>query len=84
MNAVIQRKVVLTADWQPLSAKSLVGSFDISAPPANAGPVLFLADDGSEVPWCSGEYHSWKSVDLSQIFAKGTPGDLLTIVGGTW
>ena len=84
MNSVILRKVVLTADWQPLWAKPLVGSFDISAPPSNAGAVLFLADDGSEVPWSVGEFHSAWHVDLSQIFAKGTPGDILTVVGGTW
>lgn len=84
MNNVIQRKIILTADWQPLSATRLIGSFDISALPTNNGNAIFRADDGSEVSWCAGEWHFFKSVNLADIFVKGTPGDVVTAVGGTW
>jgi hypothetical protein len=84
MNNVIMRKIILTADYQPLASQSLVGSVTISAPPGNAGNVSFKGDDGSDVPWIPGEWHTFRSVDLSAIQAKGTPGDTVTVVGGTW
>jgi hypothetical protein len=40
--------------------------------------------DGSDVPWVPGEYHAVYRVDLSRILIKGTPGDLVTVIGGTW
>jgi hypothetical protein len=46
--------------------------------------VYFRGDDGSDVPWISGEWHSLKSVDLADIYIKGTAGDVVTVVGGTW
>lgn len=84
MNNVIQRKIDLTAEWQPLSNARLVGSVTVSTPPTNAADVLFRGDDGSEVPWVPGEWHEFHSVDLAEIRVKGTPGDAVTVVGGTW
>ena len=87
MNNVVMRKVVVTADWRPLSAGRLVASFEVSTPPTNAGVVLFQGDDGSEVPWAPGEYHSFRKVNLADIRVKappGSPGALVTVVGGTW
>lgn len=85
MNNVIMRKVVVAASFLSLTTKeSEVASAEISAPPTNSGPVFFLGDDGSEVPWVPGEYHQFQHVDLAGIKVKGNPGDLVTIVGGTW
>ena len=84
MNNTIMRKINVTADYQALSDVSLVGSVTISCPPANAADVLFLGDDGSDVPWISSEWHTFYSVDLAEVKIKGTPGDTVTIVGGTW
>jgi hypothetical protein len=84
MNNAIQRKIDLTADWQPLSADRLVGSVTISTPPTNAADAVFRGDDGSEVPWVPGEWHEFRSVNLAEIRVKGTPGDAVTVVGGTW
>ena len=84
MNNVVMRKIVVTGSYQPLSAQSLIASVTISTPPTNAGTVDFLGDDGTDVPWISGEWHELRSVDLSQIKVKGTPGDVVTVVGGTW
>ena len=84
MNTVIQRKIEVTGTFSPLSASRLVGTFDISCPPTNAGNVVFQSDDGGEVPWIPGEYHTLVRVDLSRIRVKGTPGDIVTVIGGTW
>ncbi|HRR86587.1 MAG TPA: hypothetical protein P5316_16370 [Phycisphaerae bacterium] len=84
MNNTIMRKLVLTANYQPLAAEKVVGSFVISAPPSNANDAIFLGDEGADVPWVPGEWHSFRNVDLAAIQVKGTPGDIVTVVGGTW
>ena len=84
MNNIVMRKIVVTAAYQPLVAQPLIATVEISALPSNAAPVLFRGDDGSDVPWIAGEYHTLKSVDLSTIQIKGTPGDGISIIGGTW
>jgi hypothetical protein len=84
MNNVVMRKIIVTADYQPLASGALVASVEISTPPTNDDPVIFKGDDGSEVPWLPGEFHSFTSVDLATLQVKGTPGDVVTVVGGTW
>ena len=84
MNNAIMFRVVLSDEYRPLAERSLVATVDVSAPPSNAGPVMFLGIDGQEVPWTAGEWHSLVRVDLSEIRVKGTPGDTVTVVGGTW
>ena len=85
MNNVIMRLITLDGgDYRPLSTVPLVGTFTVSCPPANTGNVLFRGDDGSDVPWVASEWHSMIRVDLSQIRVKGTLGDTVTVVGGTW
>lgn len=84
MNNIIMRKLILTADYQPLAAERVVGSFTISAPPDNTGDAIFLGDEGADVPWVPGEWHEFNRVNLAEISVKGTPGDVVTVVGGTW
>lgn len=84
MNNIIMRKITVTAVYQALSNKSLVGSVTISTLPGNAANVYFKGDDGSDVPWIPGEWHDLTRVDLSTIQVKGTPGDVVTVVGGSW
>ena len=84
MNNVIMRKTVVTGSYAPLVAGQLVGTFTISCPPGTSGTVYFLGDDGSDVPWIKGEWHVFKGVDLASIKVKGTDGDVVTVVGGTW
>ena len=84
MNNTIMRKIDVTADYQPLSDVSLVGSVTLSCPPANAAEVYFNGDDDSDVPWVPGEWHTLYSINLVEVQIKGTPGDTVTIVGGTW
>jgi hypothetical protein len=84
MNNTIMRKIDVTADWQPLASERLVGSVTISTPPTNETGVVFRGDDGSEVPWIAGEWHHFRRVNLAEIFVKGTAGDAVTVIGGTW
>ena len=84
MNNIIMFRVVLSDEYCPLADRTLVATVDVSAPPTNVGPVSFLGMNGEDVFWTSGEWHCLVRVDLSQIQVKGTPGDLVTVVGGTW
>lgn len=84
MNNVIMRKLVLTTAYQPLAAARVIGSFVISAPPSNADDAIFLGDEGEDVPWVPGEWHEVNRVNLAEVQVKGTPGDIVTVVGGTW
>lgn len=84
MNNVIIRTFSVSASFQPLSSTKLVGSVTISCPPSNATNVTFKADSGADVPWVPGEWHDFVSVNLAEIQVKGTAGDVVTIVGGTW
>ena len=81
---IIMRTVPVTEEYAPLSTVSLVGSVTISTPPSNTGDVFFKGDDGSDVLWLVGQWHEFFSVDLSKIFVKGTPGDVISVIGGTW
>ena len=78
------RQIDVTADYQPLSAVRTVASVTVSCPPTNAGAVYFRGDQGDDVPWLPGEWHVFRSVNLAAIQVKGTPGDKVGVVGGTW
>ena len=86
MNNVIMRVITLDGgDYKPLVPESLIaGTVVISCPPANAGPVFFKGDDGSDVPWIAGEWHTLVGINLADIQVKGTVGDSVTLVGGSW
>jgi hypothetical protein len=76
--------VTVTGSYQPLVAASLAaGTVTISCPPTNAAVVYFKGDDGSDVWWVAGEWHEFRSVDLKDFQIKGSPGDVVTVVGGT-
>ena len=84
MNNVFMRKIDVTGSYTPLVSEKTVVTVTISAPPTNAANVLFKADDDSDVPWVPGEWHTFKSIDLAELQVKGTPPDVITLVGGTW
>ncbi len=85
MNNAILRTLAVTVEFRPLSPRDVeVATVDITAPPSNQGPVIFTGDDGSTVAWIPGEYHTLVRVNLGAIRVRGTPGDVLTLVGGTW
>ncbi|MCX5673937.1 MAG: hypothetical protein NTX87_02915 [Planctomycetota bacterium] len=84
MNNVLMRKVDVTESYQPLAVERTVVTVTISCPPGNGANVLFKGDDGSDVPWLPGEWHTLVGVNLADIQVKGTVGDCVTLVGGSW
>lgn len=85
MNNIVMRTITLTADWQPFTEKDCeVATVDVQASPTNAGPATFLGDTGQEVAWVPGEYHTLARINLADLRVKGTPGDTVTIIGGSW
>ncbi|NIA06913.1 MAG: hypothetical protein GWP14_04610 [Actinobacteria bacterium] len=84
MNNVLMRTIDVTQNYTPLASSRTVLTVTISALPTNTGNVSFKADDGSDVPWVPGEWHKFYSVDLAELEVKGSPGDVITIIGGTW
>jgi len=83
MNNTLLKQIDVTADWQALSSVSLVASVTISAPPTNAGNVLLRNGEG-QVEMIPGEWQAFHHVNLAELEIKGTAGDVVTIVGGTW
>jgi len=84
VNNVVMRRIDVTADYRPISNRRLVASVTVSCLPTNSAAVVFRGDDGSDVPWLPGEWHEFRSINLHEIAIKGTPGDAVTIIGGTW
>ena len=84
MNNVVMFSFELSGEYRPLSEQPLVASVDISAPPDNTDSILFRGMDGRDVIWIRGEWHTMIRVDLSTIYVKGTLGDVVSVVGGTW
>ena len=84
MNNIVARKIELTSSWQALADKRTVASVTVTAPTYNAGNVILLGDSGDEVPLEPGEWHTFLRVDLAELEVKGTAGDIVTVVGGTW
>ena len=84
MNAIIQRKAVVKTSYTNLIREHLVGTVDITCPTTNSGTVYFRGDDGEDVPWEPGEWHTFEQIDLATMQIKGTVGDVVTVVGGAW
>lgn len=83
-NNVILRVFELAEAFRPLSDKPLTATVTVSAPPSNSGPVYLRAGEGEEAFLINGECHALTRIDLHALEARGTPGDVLTVIGGTW
>ncbi len=82
-NNAFMKQIAVAEQSQPLG-ENAVYTVDVSCPPSNTAPVYVRADGGEEVPWIPGEYHNLRRIRLSEISVRGTPGDVVSIVGGTW
>jgi hypothetical protein len=83
-NGIIMRTVEVTDEYAPLSPVPLIGTVNISALPTNSGPVFFKAGENEEAWFMPGEYHQFIRIPIHSISIKGTAGDMVTIIGGTW
>ena len=84
MNNTIMRLVTVTGTYAPIAAASTVASVNVSCPPGNTGYVYIRGDLDEDVPLEPGEWHDLRRVDLAELNVKGTPGDVVKIIGGTW
>lgn len=83
MNNTILRQIDLTEEFQPLASERTVASVTVSAPPTNVGNVTLKSADG-EAQMIPGEWQEFHRIDLSELQVKGTAGDIVTAIGGTW
>ena len=84
MNNAIMRHVDLTGSYVAMASSVVVGSVTISSPLSNGAVAYLKGDTGDDVEIHPGEWFQFESIDLAEMQAKGTPGDFLTVIGGTW
>ena len=82
-NGILLRLIPVTATFQPLGGNE-VFTVDVSCPPTNSGPVYFQTGSLPEVPFLPGEWHHMERIKLKELSVRGTPGDVVSLVGGTW
>lgn len=81
--APLLKNVAMTGAFIPLGAEG-EGAVDveIGAPPSNGNTVTLRAKDSADsITMIAGEYHFFKSVDLSKFEADGTAPDVICIYG---
>ena len=83
MNNAVVKTIDVTDEYQALADRSMVLTFTLTAPISNEAAVMVKVDDG-EVDFSPGQWHTLHHVDLATISVKGTVGDTVSIVGGTW
>jgi hypothetical protein len=84
MNNTIIKTISVTGTYAPLSATRLVGSVVVECPSTNSAVVYFQGDDDVDVAVEAGSSYMFLSVDLNQFLVKGTSGDVVNVIGGTW
>ena len=84
MNNIIMRSIAVGAAYAPLVSAKLVASVVIQAPASNMAVVTFKGDDGSDVSWQPGDWYEFHHIDLNSVQVKGTVGDKVIVVGGSW
>ena len=58
------------------------------SPKKRSAPQLHINQDSALSPLCEalhkGEFHQFQRIDLARLSVRGTPGDAVTVIGGTW
>lgn len=84
MKNPILRRINVTGVWQPLAATRTVGSFTIRANSSASTALALRSDDGlAEVPLERGVSFHVEHVNLADIFAKGSLGDFIVVLGSS-
>jgi len=84
MNNTYFAKVDLGAAYVALATTPTVLTVTVSALPTNAAVAYLRNAAGQEVPLQPGEWHTLVGVDLADLQVKGTVGDSVTLIGGSW
>ena len=81
-NALVAKKIVLTANYVPVTATTHVASGTLLVAADNTGVTYIRADDEvTNVPIPRGVPFSLVGVDLSKVLLKGTADDVVVIIG---
>lgn len=81
MSIFLARHIDLTASYVAIGTDNVYAHITISAPTTNATVSYLEGDTGDDVELYAGEWHVFNHVNLGDIKAKGTVGDILTVVG---
>jgi len=84
MNNSIFIEKDVTASFQELTDADLVASGELMTPPSNAADVEVKGSNGSVVHFKPGQSNPFRSINLAEVQFKGTVGDKIVFVGGTW
>jgi len=81
--APLLKEIVMTGSDVPLATEpSVAVDVEIGAPPSNAGPIVLKAlNSADSITMVAGEWHFFKSVDLTRFIANGTAPDIISIYG---
>lgn len=84
INAPVLLSKDLTATYTPICAARCVATIIIETPSTNTDSLFIQATDGSdsddiEIP--VSQWYEFESVDLAQIYVKGTSGDIVRVIG---
>ena len=82
-NSILIEKDVTTS-WGKLSDTDLVASGELMTPPSNGNDVEVKGSNDAAVHFKPGQSNPMKSINLKEIQFKGTAGDKIVFVGGTW
>jgi len=80
---VIIRKFTMSITFQPLTSERLVGNFTLRVPAESSDIFLQTDDKTDEVPLGRGEIVTLERVNLQDIYIKGSPTDVLYVIGAT-
>jgi len=62
----------------------LIASGELMTPPSNTADVEVQGSNGGIVHFKPGQANPFRSINLAEIQFKGTAGDKIVFVGGTW
>lgn len=82
---MVCKKITLAVGYAAASATAVMGTVDMLAAADNVGVAYIRGDDGvTDVPIPKGVSFPLHGVDLSTVFLRGTPGDVVVLIGGTF
>ncbi len=84
MNNTIIRNVSVTGTYAPVTSQRTVATVTVTSAISNGSAVYLKGDTGDDVAIWPGEWHIFKSINLAELKVKGTSGDVVTVIGGTW
>jgi len=80
---VVLLKVEMTSDFEPLSPKRCVATFNLFASEKNTQDAVLSDGKGVEIDLPAGVQFRFEEVDLSQLFLRSKGGEVVFVIGHT-